>query len=132
MEKIISYIKLMRPHHYIKNILIFLPIIFSKNMFNPILLKSTILGVIAFSLMSSIVYIINDINDVESDKKHEKKKNRPIASGKVSILGASILATILFLITILLNIYIVKTNNLRKLFRTIYNILCIFTYEYFI
>jgi len=106
MKKILSYIKIMRPHHYIKNVLILLPIIFSKNIFNWELLKNTIVGVIAFSLMSSIVYIINDIMDVESDRKHEKKKFRPIASGEVSVRNAIILAVILFAISILLNWYI--------------------------
>lgn len=109
MKKLLSYIKLMRPHHYIKNILIFLPIIFSKNIFNWDLLKNTILGVVAFSLMSSIVYILNDIMDVEADRKHEKKKFRPIASGDVSIASAIILAVLLFVISILLNWYM-KAN----------------------
>lgn len=111
MKKILSYIKLMRPHHYIKNILIFLPIIFSKNIFNWGVLKNTLIGVVAFSLMSSIVYIINDIMDVEADKKHEKKKYRPIASGAVSIKSAIILAVVLFAISIVLNWYI-KSNLL--------------------
>lgn len=106
MEKLTAYIKLMRPHHYIKNILIFLPIIFAKDIFNWSLMKTTIIGAIAFSLMSSIVYIINDIHDVEEDRKHEVKKNRPIASGKVSIKGAYTLAIILFIITIVLSAYI--------------------------
>ena len=106
MKKILSYIKLMRPHHYIKNILILLPIIFSKNIFNWNILKTSIISVVAFSLMSSIVYILNDIMDVEADKKHEKKKFRPIASGAVSIKSAIVLAVILFVISILLNWYI--------------------------
>lgn len=106
MKKILSYIKLMRPHHYIKNILIFLPIVFSKNIFDVSLLLTTVVGAIAFSIMSSIVYILNDIMDVEADRKHEKKKHRPIASGAVSIKGAIILAVILFIISIVLNILI--------------------------
>lgn len=106
MKKVASYIKLMRPHHYIKNILIFLPLVFSKNIFNGSLLINVVIGAIAFSLMSSIVYILNDILDVEADKKHEKKKYRPIASGAVSIRNAIILAIILFILSILLNWYI--------------------------
>lgn len=109
MKKIFEFIKLMRCHHYIKSLLIFLPIIFSKNILNLDLLKTTILGAIAFCLMSSIVYIINDIMDVESDRKHEKKKFRPIASGKVSIKSACILAIILLIISVFINIYI-KAN----------------------
>lgn len=106
MKKIISYIKLMRPHHYIKNILIFLPLVFSKNIGNVDMLLTTIIGAVAFSLMSSIVYILNDIMDVEADRKHEKKKNRPIASGAVHIKGAVILGIVLFIISILLNWYL--------------------------
>lgn len=109
MKKIFEFIKLMRPQHYIKNLLIFLPIIFSKNIFNIDLLKNTIIGTIAFSLMASIVYIINDIMDVEADRKHEKKKFRPIASGKVSIASAIVLAIILLLVSVLANLYI-KAN----------------------
>lgn len=111
MKKIMSYIKLMRIQHYIKNILIFLPIIFSKNMFQLELLKNTTIGAIAFSLMSSIVYIINDIMDVEADKKHEKKKFRPIATGEISIKQAYIVATMLLIISTTLN-FIIKANIL--------------------
>lgn len=111
MKKIMSYIKLMRIQHYIKNILIFLPIIFSKNMFQLELLKNTIIGAIAFSLMTSIVYIINDIMDVEVDKKHEKKKFRPIAAGEISIKQAYIVVIMLLIISTILNL-VIKTNIL--------------------
>lgn len=111
MKKIVNYIKLMRVKHYIKNILIFLPIVFSKNIFNIEILTNTIIGAISFSLMSSIVYIINDIIDIESDKKHQKKKFRPIASGNISIKEAYIIAIILLIISSLLNIHI-KANLL--------------------
>ncbi len=111
MKKIVNYIKLMRVQHYIKNILIFMPIVFSKNIFNIEILTNTIIGAISFSLMSSIVYIINDIIDIEADKKHQKKKFRPIASGNISIKEAYIIAIILLIISSLLNMYI-KANLL--------------------
>ena len=111
MDKIKSYIKLMRVHHYIKNVLIFLPIIFSKNIFNFGMMRNTVLGAIAFSLMASMVYIINDIIDVEEDRKHIKKKNRPIASGKVSIKEAWILVIVLLVISTLINIVLIKTSE---------------------
>lgn len=111
MKKIVNYIKLMRVKHYIKNILIFMPIVFSKNIFNIEILTNTIIGAISFSLMSSIVYIINDIIDIEADKKHQKKKFRPIASGNISIKEAYIIAIILLIISSLLNMYI-KANLL--------------------
>ena len=104
----------MRCNHYIKNVLIFLPINFSKNIFNMELLKITIIGTIAFCLMSSIVYIINDILDVEADRKNEKKKFRPIASGQISIKSAYILLIVLLFISISLNLYI-KANILASI-----------------
>ena len=113
-EKLTSYIKLMRPHHYLKNALIFLPLIFSKGFTNINLLLITIIGTIAFSLMSSVVYIINDIVDAPKDRMHETKKNRPIASGKISVKKAIILAIILLLITIILNIYIASKAIANK------------------
>ena len=93
-----EYIKLMRPKHWIKNFLIFLPLIFGGNFFHLESLKSIILAFFAFSFATSVVYIINDIKDKEKDKLHEKKKNRPIASGKVSVRSAVIFAIFLSLI----------------------------------
>ena len=112
MKKINSYIKLMRPHHYIKNLLIFLPIIFSKNVLNSNYIIPTFIGFISFCLISSVVYIFNDIMDVENDRKHEKKKYRPIASKQISIKNAYLFAVILFVISISLNIYIKRFNHI--------------------
>lgn len=109
-KSIIQYLKLMRVHHYLKNLLIFSSIIFSRNLFDFYLLKITIIGFISFSILASIVYIINDIKDVEKDRKHPKKCKRPIASGAVSVKSAYVLAGILFIIGMLLNVYICKTN----------------------
>ena len=79
-----KYLKLIRINHWIKNILIFLPLFFSGNIFNISLLLTSILAFFIFSLTSSIVYIINDINDIEKDRLHAIKKNRPLASGIIS------------------------------------------------
>ena len=76
-----KYLYLMRVHHYIKNILIFMPLIFSGNLTDRRKFTATLLGMIAFSLVTSAVYIINDIRDAEKDRMHPTKKNRPIASG---------------------------------------------------
>lgn len=106
ISKIKTYLKLMRCHHYIKNLLILLPVIFAGQLFELSILGKAIIGIIAYSFVSSIVYIINDIVDVESDRQHEKKKHRPIASGAVSIKNASILAILLLVVSIILNISI--------------------------
>lgn len=98
-----KYIKLLRVHHYIKNLLIFAALIFSGQFFNIELLKTTAYGFMAFSLMASVIYIINDIKDADKDKKHPKKCKRPIASGAVSKTQAGVIALILFIGSMLFN-----------------------------
>jgi len=98
-----KYLKLMRIHHYLKNVLIFLPLIFSQNLFEGNLFKKTILGFLSFSILSSIVYVINDIQDVEKDRRHSTKCKRPIASGAVSIRSAYTLIVGISIVGVLLN-----------------------------
>ena len=80
----IQVIKLIRIPQWIKNLFVFVPLVFSLNLFKGNYLLTSLLGFAAFCLTSSIVYIINDIADAEADRAHPKKKNRPIASGKIS------------------------------------------------
>lgn len=95
-----DYIKLIRPKHYLKNILIFLPLIFSGHFFNIELLKISLFGFFSFCMAASTIYIVNDIKDREKDKMHDIKKNRPIASGKISVKKAVVLSIITFIIAI--------------------------------
>lgn len=80
-----SIIKLMRPKHWIKNFLVFIAIFFSGQLFEVDSLVRVILGFFSFSLLSSAIYVFNDIRDVEADRQHEVKRNRPIASGEISV-----------------------------------------------
>jgi len=100
-----NYLKLMRPKHYIKNILIFLPLMFSGMFFEQNNFLLTFVGFIAFCWLASVIYIINDIKDVEKDRKHPTKKERPIAAGKISernaIIFAIVLIGLILLITLL-------------------------------
>lgn len=95
-----KYIKLLRVNHYIKNLLIFLPLFFSENLMNIDKLIMVVSAFLSFSFMASTIYIINDIKDIEKDKKHLTKKNRPIASGEISIPKAKIIAVVLFIISL--------------------------------
>ena len=95
-----KYLKLMRVKHYLKNVLVALPVIFAGVALHPTNILKTLIAFITFSLTSSIIYIINDIRDVEKDRKHPVKKKRPLASGEVSIKAAVILAILLFVATI--------------------------------
>lgn len=97
------YLKLMRIHHYIKNFLVFAALACSGQLFHWDKLLSGITGFIAFCMVSSVVYIINDIRDVEKDRKHPTKCKRPIAAGTVSVKQAWGLAALLLLIAAICN-----------------------------
>ena len=92
-----SFLKMIRPHQYIKNMLVFFPLFFAKRITDVTLLQSAAMAFIAFCFAASTIYIFNDIRDVEKDKVHPKKKHRPIASGKISIKTA-VITDIVFLV----------------------------------
>ena len=82
------YIRLIRPKHWIKNLLVLLPLLCSGQFFHRDRLIPGILAFFAFSLLASSIYIINDIRDRENDRKNPSKCTRPIASGAVSVPSA--------------------------------------------
>lgn len=95
-----NLVKLMRPKHYIKNGLIVVPLVFSGQLLNGEHIGKVLIGILLFSLASSVVYILNDIRDVKKDRKHPKKKYRPIASGAVTVRQAYILGAVIAAIVI--------------------------------
>jgi len=106
-----NYIHLLRPKHWIKNSFVFAALIFSLNLLDIIKLTASLQAFFAFCLASSFVYIINDIIDIEQDRKHPKKRNRPIPSGKISIKNATTIS-IVCLITSITLAYFVNLNTL--------------------
>ena len=106
-----KYLKLLRVKHYIKNFLVFLPLFFSQNLINTDKILISITGFILFSLVSSIVYIINDMKDIEKDKKHPLKSKRPLASGEISIKKAVAIIILLFFIISCLIVFISQFNT---------------------
>ncbi len=110
-----DYLKLLRVTHYIKNLLIFIPLFFSKEIFIQERLVSALLGVVCFSLVSSAVYILNDIKDIEKDRKHSTKKNRPIASGRVSQKTAIAVLLLCLVISACLSILLLRTKGISIL-----------------
>ena len=100
-----SLIKLARPKHYIKNLLLFAPLGLSLE-YSVGALLMVMLGFCAFSFTASFGYIINDILDVESDRLHHIKKYRPVASGDVSVKQALILAFLLITLGLCLGFFI--------------------------
>lgn len=85
------YWKLLRPKDWAKNFFLFIPLFFSGRLFHWELYPLLILGFIAFSLVASGIYILNDLRDIDDDKKHPVKATRPLASGAVSPRSASLL-----------------------------------------
>lgn len=79
----IEVFKSLRPQQWIKNFFIFAPLIFSQNIFNRPLLVKTIEAFAAFCLVSSAHYIFNDLRDLEEDRRHPLKSQRPLASGRL-------------------------------------------------
>lgn len=92
------YLKLMRVHHYIKNFLVFAALACSGQLFNMEKLIAGLAAFVAFCMVSSVVYIVNDIRDQEKDRRHPTKCRRPIAAGTVSVRNAWILAGVLLVI----------------------------------
>jgi decaprenyl-phosphate phosphoribosyltransferase len=86
-----SAITLLRPHQYIKNFFIFLPLFFGLKGFNGNLIGQLVVAFIAFSFVASAIYIFNDIIDIKRDREHPIKKHRPLASGKLPIKAARVL-----------------------------------------
>ncbi len=102
-----SYIKLIRPTHWLKNVIIGLPLVLSMQI-NTNSLINLILGIISFSLLASGGYILNDIKDIENDRQHHKKRNRPLANGTVDVANAFLLALIFIISAFVTSIAISK------------------------
>lgn len=95
-----ALIKTMRPRQWIKNGFIFFALIFDRQLFLTEPFLRTVMGFFLFCLVSSAVYLFNDIADVEADRNHPEKKKRPIASGKLPVRVAWISALLLVILAI--------------------------------
>ena len=80
-----AILKIMRPRQWIKNVIVFFALVFDKQLFQLEPALRTLAGFALFSLISSAVYIFNDIADIDADRQHPKKKLRPLPSGELSV-----------------------------------------------
>jgi len=115
-----KYLKLARVKHYIKNIFILLPLFFGQKLFDLNLILKAVLGFFAFGLVSSVVYVINDINDAESDAKHPTKRLRPVASGAISKKNAIVFACILAFVSVICTFFACADNLISSSFIIVY------------
>ncbi|MCU7618523.1 decaprenyl-phosphate phosphoribosyltransferase [Chryseobacterium sp. PBS4-4] len=100
-----KYLKLLRVEQWVKNLFVFVPLFFSGNIKNLDLLSKSVFAFIIFSLAASIVYILNDYNDIEADRQHPEKRRRPLASGAISKSKALSILGILAVINIALILF---------------------------
>lgn len=103
-----ALIKTMRPRQWMKNILIFTPLVFDQKLGNIPALVRTSAGFVLFCLVASAVYIINDLIDLEADRKHPDKKFRPLAAGllspRVAIFAAALIIAVSLPLAYLLSV----------------------------
>jgi len=90
-----GYLKLMRPHQWLKNLMIFFPPFLSGSLLQPGLLQSSVLPMVSFCLASSATYVLNDMLDAPKDRNHPKKSKRPVASGRIPLRHAGLFALLL-------------------------------------
>jgi 4-hydroxybenzoate polyprenyltransferase len=90
----------MRPRQWSKNIFIFAALVFDKQLLNPGAFLRTLAGFVLFCLISSSVYLFNDLADIEADREHPEKRHRPIPSGRLPIAAAWVAGILLIVISL--------------------------------
>ncbi|MBN1157514.1 UbiA prenyltransferase family protein [Candidatus Woesearchaeota archaeon] len=121
-----SFFELIRVKQWYKNLMIFLPILFTQQIFNLHALWLTFIGFVGLCCISSSGYIINDIVDRKKDKHHEEKRKRPIASGKINVAAGIFFAVLLlaasFFLSFSLNVYFLILTVIIFLNSLIYSV----------
>jgi 4-hydroxybenzoate polyprenyltransferase len=92
-----AYLHALRPHHWVKNVLVFLPLVLAHELYDVALLERAALAFIAFTLCASSVYVLNDLLDLSSDRRHPHKRNRALASGRARVSRSLILVPLLLI-----------------------------------
>lgn len=98
--------KLLRVHQWAKNVLIAVPAVLANQLLDPETIAEIVLAFAAFSLLASAIYIINDLSDLDSDRIHKSKRNRPLAAGTVSIPSGMMLAAALIAASVAVSLWL--------------------------
>lgn len=121
-------LKLLKINHYIKNLIVFFPLLLSRNILDFDSCVKSLIIFIAFCLISSAVYVLNDIIDIQHDKNHPVKCNRPVASGRIN----KVFAIIILIMLLTASLFVVNIlNNLCIIAVVSYFVLNIF-YSFFL
>lgn len=123
MQKFNSFLKLIRPKQWVKNVFVFTGVIFGEAPDMQSMLFLAFLAALSFCFISSAVYVFNDIMDRDQDRNHPVKRFRPIASGEISFLEAVMGMNVLFAISFLIGSYVSLTHQLFLLSYLVLNVL---------
>ncbi len=93
MASLSPYLRVLRPHQWLKNALVFMPLL-AAHRFDAATILNALLAFVTFSLIASSVYVLNDLVDVEADRAHPRKRNRPFASGAIPTGQGPVLALV--------------------------------------
>lgn len=95
-----QYVRALRLHQWVKNALVFVPALAAQQLANPMTFLQAATAFLAFSLCASSVYLFNDLLDLQADRQHARKKERPFASGRIPLTHGFVLAPVLLLASI--------------------------------
>lgn len=109
-----NILKLIRPHQWLKNVFVLIPMFFGGSLLDPEDIRASVLTFLAYSFVASSVYCFNDINDVEADRRHPVKCKRPLASGAVSIGTAWMLMALMFVLAALMTALLGDRGHILK------------------
>lgn len=114
-----AWLKAIRLHQWAKNILIFLPVLLAHD-WNPGLIAGSAVAFLSFGLCASATYIVNDLLDLEADRKHIKKRRRPFASGDLSAISGVVVVGLFLLASLVLALllpdFVAAISPERRLF----------------
>lgn len=109
-----NILKLIRPHQWLKNVFVLIPMFFGGSLLDPEDIRASLLTFLAYSFVASSVYCFNDINDVEADRRHPVKCKRPLASGAVSMGTAWMLMALMFVLAALMTVLLGDRGHILK------------------
>jgi 4-hydroxybenzoate polyprenyltransferase len=102
VKQILYVVQAMRPNQWTKNLVVFAGLVFSRNLLNWDLAAKSIEAFAVFCLLSGAIYLVNDIVDLERDRLHERKRHRPLASGRLNKRVAAVSAVVVTLLALAL------------------------------
>ncbi len=124
-ESFEDYLRAMRPHQWIKNLLLFVPLVASHKVHDLALLMDAILAFASFSLCAAGVYLLNDLLDLDADRHHAQKSRRPFAAGRISVVRGSLLIPVTLVLA-----FALALSALPPAFTAALGVYCLVTMAY--